>query len=141
MQAQVPGEEFSDLHLKELVQKLLEDHRNFSSETAEIAQSIDGVTAFAQISEVFVPLREALIGHMLVEESEIFPEISRLGLFTERTSEIMQQHLDITAALENMRFALHGKNLNALKSAFDKLSAVMKLHFPVEESEVFSLVS
>lgn len=140
MQTQVSGEECVDPHLKELVQKLLEEHRDFSSQTTEIEQSIDDLSALSRISKIFVPLREALIEHMLVEESEIFPEVSRRGLFTERISEIMQQHLDITAALENMRFALHGKDLNALKSAFDGLSTVMKLHFPAEESEVFSLV-
>jgi iron-sulfur cluster repair protein YtfE (RIC family) len=141
LQTQASGEECNDLYLKELVQKLLGEHRDFSSQTAEITQSIDDAAAFARISKVFVPLREALIEHMLVEESEIFPEVSRRGLFTERISEIMQQHLDITAALENMRFALHGKNLNALKSAFEELSTVMKLHFPAEESEVFPLIS
>ncbi len=141
MQTEVLSEESNDLYLKELVQKLLEEHHDFSSQTCKIEQSIEKTVEFARISEVFVSLREALIEHMLVEESEIFPEVSRRGLFTERVSEIMQQHLDITAALENMRFALHGKNMNALKSAFDELSAVMKLHFPAEESEVFSLVS
>lgn len=40
-----------------------------------------------------------------------------------------------------MRYAFHGNNLEAAKKAFDELSAVMWLHFPAEEREVFSLVT
>lgn len=140
MQAEVSGEGSDSGSLRELVRRLLAEHRDFASRTSLLENSIGDPSAIARITEVFVPLRDALVEHMLVEETEIFPEVSMRGLFTERVSEIMQQHLEITTALENMRFALHGKDREALRKAFEELSAVMRLHFPAEEREVFQLV-
>ncbi len=95
----------------ELIKKLVAEHRDFSSQTERLDRSLRESQTFHQLSEIFTPLKEALIDHMLVEETEIFPEVSARGLFSERVSEIMQQHLDITAALDRMKFAIHGKNL------------------------------
>ncbi|MGI0083500.1 MAG: hypothetical protein ACREBQ_00290 [Nitrososphaerales archaeon] len=126
--------------LKRLVQKLLEEHHGFSSQVHGLKQGIEDSATFDSISDSFLPLRDALIEHMLVEESEIFPEVSRRGLFDERISEIMQQHLDITASLDNMRRALHHKNLGELRLVFAKLDSVMNDHFPAEGRQVFALV-
>ena len=128
------------LSLRALVKRLLEEHRDFSSKVHILNQSIDDFE-LSKISEVFVPFREALIEHMLVEESEIFPEVSRLGFFDERISEIMQQHVDITAALDEFRFSMHRKNLQDIKNAFDELVRLMNIHFPAEEKEVFTLIN
>ncbi len=125
----------------ELIKKLVAEHRDFSSQTERLDRSLRESQTFHQLSEIFTPLKEALIDHMLVEETEIFPEVSARGLFSERVSEIMQQHLDITAALDRMKFAIHGKNLGAAGEAFNELLSAMKIHFPAEESEVFSLLS
>ena len=122
-----------------LVKRLLEEHRDFSSKVHILNESIDDFE-LSKISKVFVPFREALIEHMLVEESEIFPEVSRLGFFDERISEIMQQHVDITAALDEFRFSMHRKNLQDIKNAFDELVRLMNIHFPAEEKEVFTLI-
>ncbi|MGH2637736.1 MAG: hypothetical protein ACRDF4_00365, partial [Rhabdochlamydiaceae bacterium] len=64
MQIEVVEEESNVAYLRELVQRLLEEHRNFSSQTGAFEQSIADLAAFARITEVFVPLREALIEHM-----------------------------------------------------------------------------
>ena len=128
------------LSLRALVKRLLEEHRDFSSKVHILNESIDDFE-LSKISKVFVPFREALIEHMLVEESEIFPEVSRLGFFDERISEIMQQHVDITAALDEFRFSMHRKNLQDIKNAFDELVRLMNIHFPAEEKEVFMLIN
>ena len=125
--------------LRELVKRLMGEHRDYSSQTEDLNRRISDAE-FASMIEIFAPLREALINHMLEEETEIFPELSRRGLFTERTSEIMQQHVEITAALDSMRFAIHRRNLQDVKSAFNSLLSVMHLHFPAEEREVFQIV-
>lgn len=125
--------------LRTLVRKLIEEHRDFSSKVQEIDQRIED-SELTSLVNIFHPLRDSLIDHMLVEESEIFPEVSNRGLFTERISEIMQQHLEITAALDEMRSSIHRKDFQKLKVAFDELVRVLCNHFPAEEKEVFSLV-
>lgn len=131
-------EQFSSL--KKLVRTLIDEHRDFSSKVESLNNSISDSQLDA-IKEIFVPLHESLIGHMLLEETEIFPEVSRLSLFDERISEIMQQHVDITAALDEFRFSIHRKNLNDIKEAFDELVGLMNMHFPSEEKEVFTLIN
>jgi iron-sulfur cluster repair protein YtfE (RIC family) len=132
--------EEEERYLRVLIAKLLQEHHNFSSNIENLNQSIND-SRLAFVSEIFSPLQEALVEHMLIEESEIFPEISRRGLFDDRISEIMQQHLDITSALGNMKSALHGKNFQALRRAFDELSGVIRVHFPAEEKEAFLLLA
>jgi hypothetical protein len=127
--------------LGSLIGRLIKEHREFSTQTCDLGEGIEKSETFDRLEEIFIPLNEQLVDHMLVEETEIFPEVSRRGLFDERVSEIMQQHLDITAALDEMKFALHRKNLEDLESGFTELTNVMKLHFPAEEKEVFSLVT
>lgn len=126
--------------LSSLVGKLIEEHRDFADKEERLNRRIGEDFDFSSLAETFLPLREALIEHMLVEETEIFPEVSNRGLLNERISEIMQQHLDLTAALDEMRFSLHRKDLEKLRVAFDNLVRVMHTHFPAEEKEVFSLV-
>jgi hemerythrin len=123
-----------------LVDRLRKEHKDFSSQTDSLARRIKEMQTFDQIIEIFAPLKDALVDYILTEETEIFPEVSRRGLFSERISEIMQQHVDITAALDKMKFGLRGKNIGDLQEAFDELSAIMKLHFPAEEKEIFPLV-
>lgn len=126
--------------LRALVQSLLNEHREFSAQTSSLNQGISEGETSSQLMEIFSPLREELMNHMLTEESEIFPEVSRRGYFTERISEIMQQHLDITALLDAMKFAISRGNWNDLREAFHELSVAMNLHFVLEEKEVFSLL-
>ncbi|MDG6905552.1 MAG: hemerythrin domain-containing protein [Nitrososphaerota archaeon] len=127
--------------LEALVQRLMKEHRDFASQTGKLDESIACESPmYHEITKVFATLKEELTDHMLAEETEIFPEVSNRGLFNERISEIMQQHLDITAALDRMKFALHGKDLEELRSGFNELCAIMNLHFPAEEKEVFLLV-
>ena len=126
--------------LSALVQRLLAEHRDFSSKSQALDHSISK-SEFASVSDIILSLRESLIDHMLVEETEIFPEVSRRGFFNERISEIMQQHVEITAALDRIRFALHRKNIQELKVVFDELAQLMNTHFPAEEEEVFPLVT
>ena len=124
-----------------LVQRLMREHRDFASQTRKLDEDIASQSpVYQDITEIFATLRQDLIDHMLVEETEIFPEVSNRGLFNERISEIMQQHLDITAALDTMKFAIHAKDLEELRTGFNELCTIMNLHFPAEEKEVFSLV-
>lgn len=125
----------------QLIRRLIAEHRDFALQTEQLDQGIRDARALQELSGLFAPLYDSLVNHMLVEETEIFPEVSSRGLFTERVSEIMQQHLDITAALYEMKFALHRKNLSALRAAFDELLKAIGTHFPAEESEVFSLLA
>ena len=126
--------------LRGLVKRLIEEHRDFSRKEQRLSGSIRDDADLSAIAEIFSPLRESLIGHMLVEETDIFPEVSNQGLFSERISEIMQQHLDITAALDEMRSSIHGKDFQRLSKAFDELVHFMQIHFRAEEKEVFPLV-
>ena len=124
-----------------LVQRLMREHRDFALQTNKLGKSIESENSvFSELAEIFSALKQDLTDHMLVEETEIFPEVSNRGFFNERVSEIMQQHLDITASLDEMKFALHGKDLQAIRSSFTELCEIMNLHFPAEEKEVFSLV-
>jgi hemerythrin superfamily protein len=123
-----------------LVERLVNEHKDFTLQTYGLDQSIKDAKTFDRIVEIFVPLKDALVEHMLIEETEIFPEVSRRGLFSERVSEIMQQHIDITATLDKMKFALHRKDLDNLQQGFRDLSALIKAHFPAEEKEVFPIV-
>lgn len=127
--------------LGSIIRRLLEEHREFSSQAQNLGQSIEESRAFDKLREIFSPLKEQLTDHMLVEESEIFPEVSRRGLFDEKVSEIMQQHLDITAALDKMKFALHRGDVEEFQGGFNDLSNMIDLHFPAEEKEVFSLLT
>lgn len=126
--------------LSSLVRRLVQEHRDFSGKEKKLRQTMNDDSELSTLRQTFYPLRESLIEHMLVEETDIFPEVSNRGLFDERISEIMQQHLEITAALDEMRFSLSRKDFQKLMSAFDDLVRVMHTHFPAEEKEVFPLV-
>jgi iron-sulfur cluster repair protein YtfE (RIC family) len=123
-----------------LIKKLVEEHCDFFRQEQVLETKISNFE-FQTLSKMLALLKESLVAHMLVEESEVFSEVSRCGVFNERVSEIMQQHVEITAALQDMRFSLRAKNLEELKRTFEKLIYLMQLHFPAEEAEVFSLVS
>ena len=130
----------SQQDLRALVKKLLGEHRSFSSQVRGLGENADA-RELSKVREAFVPIEEALMEHMLVEESEIFPEISRMGLFDESISEIMQQHIEITSSLDKMKYAIRGKDVEQVRSAFRELVRIMEIHFPAEEQQVFSLIT
>ncbi len=100
----------SQQDLRALVEKLLDEHRRFSSQVRGLGEKADA-RELSKVREAFVPIEEALMEHMLVEESEIFPEVSRMGLFDESISEMMQQHIEITSSLDKMKYAIRGKDV------------------------------
>src|SRR5579875_2519305 len=53
--------------LSALVQRLLAEHRDFSSKSQALDHSISK-SEFASVSDIILSLRESLIDHMLVEE-------------------------------------------------------------------------
>jgi hemerythrin len=129
------------LNLKVLIDRLTREHKDFLAQVADLKRNIETKAEFDLTRETFATVKNALIEHMLTEETEIFPEVAMRGLFAERISEIMQQHVEITAASDKMKFALHRRDIESLREGFSELLTLLKVHFPAEEDEVFSIVA
>ena len=123
--------------LRELVDKLVQEHRTFPLQIVIINGDLAHYQAKKVLSEHFVRLQDALTGHMLTEEFEVYPELMKRGLFDEVTSMIMQQHHDLTASLGKMELALRIGNFNEFRAALDELEKVLRVHQPAEEEKVF----
>ena len=123
--------------IRELVDRLIQEHRTFPSQVATLDEDLTRYRALKAIGEHFVELQDTLTEHMLTEEFEVYPELMKKGFFDEVTSMIMQQHHDLTASLGKMELALRIKNLSEFRAALEELDRVLRVHQPAEEEKVF----
>ena len=123
--------------IRELVERLIQEHRTFPSQVATLDEDLTRYRALTAIGEHFVKLQDTLTEHMLTEEFEVYPELMKKGFFDEVTSMIMQQHHDLTASLGKMELALRIKNLSEFRAALEELDRVLRVHQPAEEEKVF----
>ena len=123
--------------IRELVDRLIQEHRTFPSQVATLDEDLTRYRALKAIGEHFVKLQDTLTEHMLTEEFEVYPELMKKGFFDEVTSMIMQQHHDLTASLGKMELALRIKNLSEFRAALEELDRVLRVHQPAEEEKVF----
>ena len=125
--------------LRALVARLEEEHRTFASEIGSLQGEVRSSGETEGLRAPFVSLQDALTGHMLLEEFEVYPELARKGLFDSSISTIMQQHHDVSSCLGKMELSLRLRSIAEFKAALEELAAVLRLHQPAEEEEIFPL--
>ena len=124
--------------IRDLVGRLEEEHRKFGSDLVGLER---GQMVADALKKLFVPLQDALIGHMLTEEFEVYPELMRRDIFDQSVSSIMQQHHEVTSFLGKMELSLRLENFSEFEAALEGLSRVLQKHQPAEENRVFPLAT
>ncbi len=127
--------------LLDQIKRLVAEHRSYASELESLQGEAQAGVAAKSVRDHFTDLHDSLTEHMLTEESEVYPEVMKRGMFDSSISSIMQQHHDVTACLEKMELSLRlGKTAEFL-SALVGFAAVLRSHQPAEEKCVFPLLS
>ncbi|MDG6898842.1 MAG: hemerythrin domain-containing protein [Nitrososphaerota archaeon] len=126
--------------LAALVGRLVEEHRGYASDMEELGRLAEAEEKVETLRRPFASLQDRLTEHMLVEESEVYPEVMRRDHFDSTVSTVMQQHHDVTASLARMEFSLRIGKLPEFRSGLEGLSAVLRSHQPAEEEKVFPLL-
>ncbi len=126
--------------LGELLDRLASEHLTYplmidSLERMLGARNVD----VAQLRAEFKGFKDSLMQHVIDEESEVYPEVARMGLLDFSVSAIMQQHQEVTDGLARMEAAMAKDDWAGALKELHHLADVLDAHQSAEEKEVFPL--
>lgn len=82
-------------------------------------------------------LRNALLGHFVFEEEELFPEFERITGLCEATRALRDQHGDMRAILDVLVAVAPAHDPEGCRSEFDTLTLMLRQHMEREEQVMY----